>query len=64
MDKDNRNNYQLEEEKHFPTGDSFVYEPTGSATCINVDCRGEFDFYEFNDEKHNSNGTGDNPLAE
>ncbi|MCL5780027.1 MAG: LAS seventeen-binding protein 3 [Firmicutes bacterium] len=46
MDKDNRDNYQLEEEKHYDTGKKFVYEPTGSATHINTDGKWEHDFYD------------------
>ncbi|MEW6066561.1 LAS seventeen-binding protein 3 [Desulforamulus profundi] len=64
MDKDNRDNYQLEEEKHYDTGKKFVYEPTGSATHINTDGKWEHDFYDKNKEKARNLGTGDNPLAE
>ena len=64
MDKDNRNKYQLEEEKHYDTGKKFVYEPTGSATQLNVDGKWEHDFYNSNQKKNSSGGTGDNPLAE
>lgn len=62
--KDNRNNYQREEEKHYATGDKFVYEPTGSATHINLDGQWKHEFYNYNEKKDCSQGTGDNPLAE
>lgn len=64
MDKDNRNNFQKEEEKHYATGKKFVHEPTGSATHINLDGQWEHDFYDHNEKKDRSQGTGDNPLAE
>ncbi|AEG60476.1 hypothetical protein [Desulforamulus ruminis] len=64
MDKDKRNQYQLEEEHHYDTGKKFIYEPTGSATHINTDGRWEHDFYDTNNKKNRSGGTGDNPLAE
>ncbi|WP_041274557.1 hypothetical protein [Desulforamulus reducens] len=64
MDQDNRDNYQLEEEKHYDTGKKFVHEPTGSATHINVDGKWEHDFYDTKKGKNRSGGTGDNPLAE
>lgn len=64
MDNDKRNKYQLEEEKHYDTGKKFVYDPTGSATHINVDGKWEHDFYDTNQNKDRSQGTGDNPLAE
>ncbi|GAB6181015.1 hypothetical protein JCM14036_23340 [Desulfotomaculum defluvii] len=64
MTQDNRDNYQLEEEKHYDKGKKFVHEPTGSATHINVDAKWEHDFYDHNNKKDRSGGTGDNPLAE
>ncbi|MDO7786134.1 LAS seventeen-binding protein 3 [Desulforamulus aquiferis] len=64
MAKDNRNNYQKEEEKHYQIGKNFVQEPTGSATSINLDGQWEHDFYDKNKSKNRSGGTGDNPLAE
>lgn len=62
MHSDNKN--KLEEEKHCETGKKFVYEPTGSATHLNVDGEWEHDFYDTNQKKNHSGGTGDNPLAE
>ncbi len=64
MDKDRKNDYQLKEEKQYDTGKKFVYEPTGSATRVNVDGKWEHDFYNTNQDKDRSQGTGDNPLAE
>ena len=46
-----------------PKGDNFICEPTGSAVCINVDGKSEYDQYYLTKEGQ-SNGTGDNPLAE
>lgn len=62
--KDNRNNYGLEEEKHYEKGEKFVSEPTGSATHINVDGQWMHEFHKDSKSKTQSGGSGDNPLAE
>lgn len=54
---------QPEKESEFPIGEYFVYEPTGSATHINVDTKNEYDAYLLTEE-HASGGNGRNPLAE
>ncbi|GAB6181663.1 hypothetical protein JCM14036_29820 [Desulfotomaculum defluvii] len=46
-----------------PTGECFVHEPTGSASCINLDGKSEYDHYDLT-EDNLSGGTGHNPLAE
>ncbi|MEG6520540.1 LAS seventeen-binding protein 3 [Desulfotomaculum sp. 1211_IL3151] len=57
------NSGDTEKKKENPTTPCFVYEPTGSATCINLDGKTEYGHYNLTDNNL-SGGTGDNPLAE
>ncbi|AQS59117.1 LAS seventeen-binding protein 3 [Desulforamulus ferrireducens] len=61
MNKGKNKSYRLDD---FDKGKKFVAEPTGSATQVNVDGKWEQDFYDTNQKKDRSMGTGDNPLAE
>lgn len=40
-----KNPEHTEKENEFPTGEYFVYEPTGSATHINLDVQSDCDSY-------------------
>lgn len=54
---------QQEKENEFPSSDTFLYEPTGSATHVSLDCKTDYQQTVLT-EDDSSGGTGRNPLAE